>query len=590
MQSKALSDLIERFIKLPTAQRKTLYPQLLGKGINVARLPIPVTREAFARLPLSFAQERQWFLWELDPTSTAYNLPTALRLRGALDRQALQAAFDALVARHESLRTRFVESDGQRHQVVDAAATLHLEPVALPAGDDSLEARLQAYVNAQVARPFDLLGEPLLRVQLVALGAHDHALLLVQHHIVSDAWSMQVMVEELVHLYHAASLGQPASLPALPIQYADYAVWQRHWMEAGERERQLEYWTQQLGSGQSVLELPTDHPRPPTQSGRGARLDLALDAELAERLKQLAKAQNVTLFMLLLASFQTLLHRYSGQDDIRVGVPIANRNRVETERLIGFFVNTQVLKAGFSARQSFVALLEQVKAASLGAQEHQELPFEQLVEALQPERSLSIHPLFQVMFNHLGAQPSQGGAAPGAALQVEGLTWETQSAQFDLTLNTSETQTGLVATLTYARDLFEHASIERMGRHWINLLHGIVANPEANVAELPLLDAEEQALIVEQWNDTAVTDYPLDTPVHHLIEQQVLATPNAPALRFGAQELSYVELNQRANQLAHQLIALGVGPEVLVGIAVERSLEMVVGLLAILKAGGAYVP
>ncbi|MFB4394956.1 condensation domain-containing protein, partial [Pseudomonas sp. LS_1] len=519
MQSKALSDLIERFIKLPTAQRKTLYQQMLGKGINVARLPIPVTRQAFAQVPLSFAQERQWFLWELEPTSTAYNLPTALRLRGALDTQALQTAFDALVARHESLRTRFVESDGVRHQVIDALATLHIEQLALPAGEGALEARLQAYVNAQVARPFDLLGEPLLRVQLVALGAHDHALLLVQHHIVSDAWSMQVMVEELVGLYHAASTGQPAALAELPIQYADYAVWQRHWMEAGERERQLEYWTQQLGSGQTVLELPTDRPRPPTQSGRGARLDLTLDAELAERLKQLAKVQNVTLFMLLLASFQTLLHRYSGQDDIRVGVPIANRNRVETERLIGFFVNTQVLKAEFAAQQSFVALLEQVKAASLGAQEHQELPFEQLVEALQPERSLSMHPLFQVMFNHLDAQPSRGAAAPGATLQVEGLTWETHSAQFDLTLNTSETQTGLVATLTYAQDLFEHGSIERMGRHWINLLHGIVANPQAKVAELPLLDAGERALIVEQWNDTTVVDYPLDTPVHHLIEQ-----------------------------------------------------------------------
>ncbi|MFB4394988.1 MULTISPECIES: condensation domain-containing protein, partial [unclassified Pseudomonas] len=361
--------------------------QALGQADSDARPALmPATRDQ--ALPLSYAQERQWFLWQLQPDSAAYHIPAALRLRGPLDSAALATAFDGLIARHESLRTTFVEHDGQAVQHIAAPTALVIVHDTLAPGAEQ-EQRLRDYVQAQVQRPFDLRQGPLLRVNLLRVAEDEHVLLLVQHHIVSDAWSMQVMVEELVHRYHAAGEGQDAALPVLAVQYADYALWQRQWMEAGERERQLSYWKAQLGTATGVLELPTDHPRPATLSAHGGRVALTLEAKLSEQLRQLAQAQNVTLFMLLLASFQALLHRYSGQNDIRVGVPIANRDRLETERLIGFFVNTQVLKAEFSDQQVFLSLLQQAREAALGAQQHQELPFEQLVEALQPERSLS---------------------------------------------------------------------------------------------------------------------------------------------------------------------------------------------------------
>ncbi|MDF0729148.1 condensation domain-containing protein, partial [Pseudomonas entomophila] len=576
--------LVERIKGLGGDKRRQLFAKLHDMGIDVARLPI-VPAAAGERLPLSYAQQRQWFLWQLEPTASAYHIPTALVLRGALDIARLQASFACLVERHASLRTRFVEVDGQMTQVIDASAPVVIEQTTLEASGADREQRLRACVAELTAQPFDLQHGPLLRVRLARLGEGEHLLVLVLHHIVTDGWSMSVMVEELMAGY-AAVEGQ---LPALPVQYGDFAAWQRQWMESGERERQLGYWKAQLGDPEQVLELPIDHPRPASMTFAGARLEVSVPPALQQGLRTLARGQGVSLFVLLLASFQALLHRYSGQDEVRVGVPVANRNRLETERLIGLFVNTQVLAAQVRGDEGFAALLRRVEQQVREAQEYQDLPFEHLVEALGVTRSLSHNPLFQAMYNHQDAvRQADALALPG--LSVEALAWDAGTAQLDLTLETQDSGQALSAVLIYASDLFERASIERMGRHWINLLHGIVANPEANVAELPLLDAEEQALIVEQWNDTAVTNYPLDTPVHHLIEQQVLATPNAPALRFGAQELSYVELNQRANQLAHQLIALGVGPEVLVGIAVERSLEMVVGLLAILKAGGAYVP
>ncbi|PMW96615.1 MULTISPECIES: condensation domain-containing protein, partial [unclassified Pseudomonas] len=426
---------------------------------------LPASREQ--PLPLSYAQERQWFLWQLDPHSAAYHIPSALRLKGALDRSALQRSFDALVARHESLRTCIqVLPEGAR-QVIQAQA-----PVSIALGEVS-EVELHAQVAAEIARPFDLQAGPLLRVTLLRLAEDEHVLVLVQHHIVSDGWSMQVMVDELVQLYAAFSQGEMPQLPGMPIQYADYALWQRDWMEAGEKARQLAYWRDLLGGEQPVLELPFDHQRPAQQSHRGARLDVALPAALATDLKALAQAHGVTLFMLLLASFQTLLHRYSGQQDIRVGVPIANRNRVETERLIGFFVNTQVLKAEIDGQTTVAQLLAQVKQRALEAQAHQDLPFEQLVEALQPERSLSLNPLFQVMFNHQAE--GRPGDTPSALahLRIEGLTWERRTAHFDLDLDVQENRDGLWASLGYATDLFDASTIERMARHWQNLLQAM---------------------------------------------------------------------------------------------------------------------
>ncbi|MGC5702149.1 amino acid adenylation domain-containing protein [Pseudomonas sp. NFXW11] len=583
-----LRQLLDREVALRTLFEQ---PQLQGfvaglqasEGSTTSHVPamLPVSRQQ--PLALSYAQERQWFLWQLDPNSAAYHIPSILRLRGPLDLPALQRSFDALVARHESLRTLVYQDGEQALQLIQPAQIL---PITRAEAD---EAGLQALVEAEIARPFDLQQGPLLRVSLLRLAEDEHVLVLVQHHIVSDGWSMQVMVDELVQLYAAYSQGQDLQLPAMALQYADYAVWQRNWMAAGERDRQLSYWREQLGGEQPVLELPCAHPRPVLPSYRGASLEVELQASLAQGLKSLAHAQGVTLFMLLLASFQTLLYRYSGQQDIRVGVPIANRNRVETERLIGFFVNTQVMKADIDGLMPFSQLLQQVRQRALEAQSYQDLPFEQLVEALQPERNLSHNPLFQVMFNHQGDARLSRIGQPSLGLQVEGLDWGSQTAQFDLSLDTRETVDGIHATLTYATDLFDAQMLKGLMGHWQNLLQALLADSHQPVSQLPMLDEQERRLMVEQWNDTA-RDYPLQSNVQQLIEEQVARTPDAPALKFGSLSLSYAELNRRANRLAHRLMEAGVGPDVLVGLALERSIEMVVGLLAVLKAGGAYVP
>ncbi len=556
-----------------------------------ANLPIPEVASAFERIPLSYAQERQWFLWQMDPQSAAYNIPSALRLRGELDVEALSASLGAIVERHQSLRTVFVEDeqlDGFRQQVL-ASVDVPV-PVTL-AGDDDAQAQIRAFVESETQQPFDLRNGPLLRARLLRLAADDHVLTLTIHHVAADGWSMRVLVEELIALYGARRQGVEATLPDLPIQYADYAIWQRHWLEAGERERQLEYWMARLGGGQSVLELPTDRQRPALPSYRGARHELQLPQALGRQLQALAQREGTTLFMLLLASFQALLHRYSGQDEIRVGVPVANRNRVETERLIGFFVNTQVLRADLDAQMPFLDLLQQTRVAALGAQSHQDLPFEQLVEALQPERSLSHSPLFQAMYNHqnLGSAGRQSLAAQLPGLSVEDLSWGAHSAQFDLTLDTYESEQGVHAEFTYATDLFEAATVERLARHWRNLLEAVVAEPRRRLGDLPLLDAEERATLLQRSRLPA-SEYPAGQGVHRLFEAQAGLTPDAPALLFGEERLSYAELNALANRLAWRLREEGVGSDVLVGIALERGVPMVVALLAVLKAGGAYVP
>ncbi|MGY2403239.1 amino acid adenylation domain-containing protein [Pseudomonas sp. SDO5271_S396] len=581
MLSNPNIDLVSRFLRLPLEQRQQFYQRLQSRGMSFAQLPIASIRQDGQPLPLSYAQERQWFLWQLDPDSAAYHVPGALRLRGRLDKAALQRSFDTLVARHESLRTRLQLDEEQRSQQVLDHAVIEIAESAVD------ETQLQARVEAEIARPFDLQQGPLLRVSLLALAEEDHVLVLVQHHIVSDGWSMGVMVQELMRLYAAYSLGQDCELAPLPIQYADYALWQRRWMEAGEKSRQLTYWRELLGGTQPVLELPFDHPRPAQQSFRGARQDIALEPALVAGLKSLAQREGVTLFMLLLAAFQAFLYRYSGQSDIRVGVPIANRNRVETESLIGFFVNTQVLKADLDGQMTFAQLLQHTKRRALEAQAHQDLPFEQLVEALQPERSLSHNPLFQVMFNHQANPQTAAHRLPG--LQVSHLEWASQTAQFDLSLDTQETGDGVWASLTYATDLFDAPTAARMLRHWLSLLRSAVANSALPLQDLATLDADERQQLVRQWNATA-RDYPQGQWVHQLFEAQAQAQPDAPALVFGQQRLSYAEVNRRANRLAHRLIEAGVGPDVLVGLAVERSIEMVIGLLAVLKAGGAYVP
>ncbi|MCO8170254.1 amino acid adenylation domain-containing protein, partial [Pseudomonas sp. 21LCFQ02] len=590
MNAQDALKLARRFIELPQEKRRLFLEGLQQQGVDFALFPIPAEVLVDERDGLSYAQQRMWFLWQLDPQSAAYNLPMAVRLNGELDNAALQSAFDGLVARHETLRSQFSEQDGVvRQRIVEPFAVSIACHDLSALATDAREEQVRTLADAEALAPFDLAHGPLLRVQLLKLADQEHVLLLTLHHIVADGWSYNVLIDEFIRLYDAASSGSDAALQPLPIQYRDYALWQRSWLEAGEQDRQLDYWRAKLGDDHAPLELPIDHSRPVTPSYRGARHEFQVEPALAERLRGLAREQGVTLFMVLLAAFKVLLHRYSGQQAIRVGVPVANRNRAEVEGLIGCFINTQVLHTEIDPLIDVRELLQRVKETALGAQGHQELPFERLVEAFGLDRSLSISPLFQVMFNHQ-SQVADAGAIKGqSGLSIAALERETRIAQFDLSLDTYEKGGKLFAAFGYATDLFDSRTVAQMAGHYSNLLLALATQPQARVCELVVLDDEQRRQIVQGWNVTQV-DYPLHRGVHQLIEAQAEQTPQAPALTFGAQTLTYAELNARANRLAHHLIAQGVQPDGLVGIAAERSVEMVVGLLAILKAGGAYVP
>ncbi|KEX92687.1 peptide synthetase [Pseudomonas putida] len=582
--------LARRFIGLPLEKRQMFLAALHKEGVDFARFPIPAGVEAEDRQALSYAQQRMWFLWQLNPQSGAYNLPGAVRLTGRLNLSALEQAFASLVARHETLRTVFaVQADDSLLQV-PATAPLLIEQVdfsTLPAA-----AREQAVAEAaerQSVLPFDLGTGPLLRVTLLKLAEQEHVLLLTLHHIVSDGWSMNVLIDEFIRCYDAFDAGTQPQLAALPIQYSDYALWQRRWLEAGEQGRQLDYWQVQLGDEHPVLELPTDHPRPAMPSYRGTRYEFAVDGQLAEQLRATAQKHNITLFMLLLGAFNVLLHRYTGQTDIRVGVPIANRNRAEIEGLIGFFVNTQVLRTQLDGQATVDELLRRIKETALGAQAHQDLPFERLVEALKLERSLSHTPLFQVMYNHQPQVADISTVTTASGLALGMIEWQGRTTQFDLTLDTFEKGGKLHAALTYAHDLFDAATIARMAQHWTHLLQGMVSDTQQRISDLPLLEQAEYQRIVHDWN-RADDSFAQDLCIHELISQQVAATPDALAVTFATRQLTYGELDQQANRLAHKLIEFGVGPEVRVGVAMQRSEHLLVALLAVLKAGGAYVP
>ncbi|QBN05277.1 condensation domain-containing protein [Pseudomonas aeruginosa] len=575
------ADLARRFAGLPLPQRELFYQRLCSKGISFLQMPIPRVCEQPGAHSLSYAQQRQWFLWQLEPDSAAYHIPAALRLRGELDIEALKRSFAALVERHEGLRTTFRQEGGETLQVVHDRLPLEIREQSLGVAD---EAALMARIEEEVRVPFDLERGPLLRVLLLRLSAEEQVLVVTLHHIVSDGWSTPIMVEELMQFYAGYREGRAVELEPLPIQYADYALWQRSWMEAGERERQLAYWRQQLGGEQPVLELPTDRPRPSVQSPAGDSLQVELGEDLGRSLKQLAQQQGVTLFMLLLASFQTLLHRYSGQPEIRVGVPIANRTRVETERLIGFFVNTQVLKADFDLETRFDVLLQQVKRTALEAQAHQDLPFEQLVEALQPQRSLSHSPLFQVMYNHQNA--GQGKALELPGLRVEALERASATAQFDLTLDTYESGDALSASLIYATSLFERSTVERLAAHWRNLLEAICQDASQRVGELPMLAEAEYVELVRGCESALVPSLPACIPWSRR-RRRGPGGDGGGAWRDRAELPGTEPPGQRTGA---QAAAEGVGPDVPVGIAMQRSPELVVALLAVLKAGGAYVP
>ncbi|MHC8406521.1 amino acid adenylation domain-containing protein [Pseudomonas sp. TMB3-21] len=582
--------LARRFIGLPLEKRQMFLAALHKEGVDFARFPIPQGVEAEDRQALSYAQQRMWFLWQLDPHSGAYNLPGAVRLTGRLNHSALERAFASLVARHETLRTVFQHQPDESLLQVAASAPLQIGQIdfsALPLAER--EHAVADSAQQQSLLPFDLAVGPLLRVQLLKLAEQEHVLLLTLHHIVSDGWSMNVLIDEFIRCYDAHDAGQEPQLAPLPIQYSDYALWQRRWLEAGEQARQLEYWQATLGQEHPVLELPADHSRPAMPSYRGTRYEFGIDAALAGQLRSTAQQHNVTLFMVLLGAFNVLLHRYTGQTDIRVGVPIANRNRGETEGLIGFFVNTQVLRTQLDGQTRVADLLGAIKETALGAQSHQDLPFERLVEALKLERSLSHTPLFQVMYNHQPQVADISTVTTASGLQLGAIEWEGRTTQFDLTLDTYEKAGTLHAALTYANDLFDASTIARMSQHWTRLLHGMVSDSQQRISELPLLEAAEYQRIVRDWN-RADDGFAYDLCIHELISQQVATRPNALAVTFATKQLTYTGLDMQANRLAHKLVELGVGPEVRIGVAMERSDAMLVALLAVLKAGGAYVP
>lgn len=588
-----MNDLAKRIAALSPEQRVLFELRLKQKGLNARQAQSIPKRKASDALPLSLAQERLWVLHQLQPDIPLYNESILFRLTGKLNRVALEQSLNEIIRRHEILRTCFQVVEGQPMQVIAPTLTLTLPVVDLQEiRSTEQEAKVKQVATQDSSHPFDLTRGPLLRGTLLRLREKEHVMLLTMHHIISDGWSWKVFFQELAALYQAFCNRSPSPLPQLPIQYADFALWQRQWLEGKGLSTQLTYWKQQLDAAPPVLGLPTDYPRPAVQTFRGARETLILPQPLTGALKSLSQQEGVTLFMLLLAAFKTLLYRYTRQDDILVGTPIANRTQIETESLIGCFVNTLVLRTDLSSNPSFRELLDRVREVTLGAFAHQ-VPFEQLVKELQPQRVLSHNPLFQVMFVFQDA-PLLALDLPGLTLQP--LIVDSGIAKFDLTLFLEDTKQGLIGALEYNTDLFDTGTITRMLGHFQTLLEGIAAAPDQCLNDLPLLTAEQHQLMVE-WNDTTI-DYPQDRCIHELFEAQVEQTPDAVALVFEDQQLTYRQINQRANQLAHYLRrllteakpSLGVESEVLVGICMERSLLMVVGLLGILKAGGAYVP
>ncbi len=554
---------------------------------NGLTLPPIQPRTETKQLPLSWAQERLWFLNQLEGKSATYNIPAAVRISGKLDINALQQALSSIVKRHEVLRTSFQIENGKPIQVIDPEATVNIIEVDLQQLETTKRENLVIeQVQLEATTPFYLENAPLIRCSLLQLSTWEYVLLVTMHHIVSDGWSMGVFIQELSSLYQTFIGGEALPLEKLPIQYADFALWQRQYLSGQVLSTQLDYWKQQLSGAPDLLQLPTDYPRPTVQTYQGRTISLNLNTDLTTKLQKLSRESGTTLFMTLYAAFSTLLYRYSGQSDIAVGSPIANRNRSEIEGLIGFFVNTLVLRTRFEDNPSFKKLLAQVRETTLKAYENQDVPFEKVVEVLQPQRSLSHSPLFQVMFILQNA-PMTDVELPGVSLSS--IELESTIAKFDLTLSMTETDQGLVGEWEYNTDLFNQSTIERMAAHFHNLLEAIVENPKQNVGTFNLLSDSERDQLLVKWNDTA-TVYPQNKCIHQLFEQQVEKTPDAVAVVFESEQLTYEQLNQRANQLARHLQTLGVKPEVLVGICVERSIEMVVGLLGILKAGGAYVP
>jgi len=557
-------------------EKRALLARLLEKK---ARAP--------KKAPLSLGQERLWFIDQLTPGNSAYNMFTAVRLKGDFNVAALEKSFNEIIRRHEILRTGFPSIDGTAVQVIAPAMTLTLPLLDLSSlPEEEREAEVRRLAEEESLRPFVLAEAPLLRAGVLRLGEGEHVVLVTMHHIVSDGWSLDIFTREIGILYEAFRAEQPSPLPELSLQYSDFAQWQRQWLRGEALESLLSYWKNKLEGMPVLLNLPTDHPRPQIQRFRGASRGLTISLDLWDALKELNRRENVTMFMTLLSAFQTLLYRYTAQDDINIGIPIAGRQQLETQSLIGFFLNILVIRARLKDDLTLRELLRQTRESVFEAHEHQDLPFEKLVEALRPKRSLSYEPIVQAAFVFV-VTPSDDGKAP--ELNVEGLNTRNETTKYDLTLYVQETRDACMLDVQYRSDLFDDTTIARMLTHYEIILREIVVNPGQQVSKLRLLlDSERQQMLAE-WNDTRRI-YPSDQCINELFEQQSARTPKAAALLCGDERLTYEELNRRANQLAHHLRSLGVRPETLVGVMMERQVELIVALLGVLKAGGAYVP
>ncbi|MBV9773259.1 MAG: AMP-binding protein, partial [Gemmatimonadetes bacterium] len=578
---------LRALFEAPTvAELSSCVEALRGSGTVLAP---PIERvPRTASLPLSFAQQRLWVVDRLEPGSAAYNMPYALRLKGVPDVAALQASIGELARRHETLRTTFAERDGVPVQVIHPSALVELPMVdlrALPAGAREREAERLAGLES--LRPFDLARGPLLRSTLLRLVDDDHVLCFNMHHVVSDGWSMDVLVREVSALYGAFSRGEPSPLPELPVQYADYAVWQRNWLTGEVLNEQIGYWRTRLDSAPPLLEIPTDRPRIVGQSAYAASHRFTLPAGLSQSLRELSRREGATLFMTLLTTWQALLARYSGQDNVVVGTPIAGRNRRETEGLIGFFVNLLALRADLGGDPTWAGLLGRVREETLGAYDHQELPFERLVDELAVERSLTHAPVFQATFA-LNRSDARDPRLELGALKLEPFAVPTGAAKFDLDLSMEDAGEALGGALVYREALFDAGTMARMAGHLEVLLEVMAAGAERRISELSLLRDAERAQLLAGSRAEAVSRS--TACLHELFSAQAERTPEAPAVTDGRETLTYAELERRANRLSHHLRTLGVGPEIRVAICLERGVEMLVGVLGVLKAGGAYVP
>jgi len=582
-----LDTLKQRIDALSPAKRRLLELCLQGKGKHEATASAAITRVSRDRdLPLSFSQQRLWFLAQLEPNNAFYNVPRLLRIRGPLNVAILRRCLQAFVRRHEAVRTVFPAIDDEPVQRILPDLNLEVPVVDLSqVSEQTREPEVLKLAVEQSKRPFDLAQDPLFRACVFHLAADDHVLLITTHHIISDEWTADILYNELAILYDAFANGKPSPLPELPIQYADYAVWQREWLQGELLESQLRYWRTQLDGAPEVLDLPMDRPRPAIQTFRGAIESQTFPPELRDTLSALGRRQNCTSFMTWLAAFSLLLRNYTRQEDLVIGTVVSNRDRVETEALAGFFLNSLPLRVTLTGDPSFTGLLDRVRQVALDAYSHQDLPFEKLVEELRTERSLSHNPLFQVLFT---PRTSERPAFEAAGLIMQPLDVPIGTSKFDLAVFVGEKRDGLAVSVEYNTDLFDAGTIRRMLEHYHSLLRGVAESPEQPISRIPMLGEEERHRIVVKWNDTA---QPCAlTCVHEMFESQAARTPDAVAVAFGNKSLTYDQLNRRANQLAQYLRKQEIGPGSLVGICMERSLEMIIAVLGTLKAGAAYVP